>query len=209
MASPVDVCNEALGLIGEQRIGSLDDDNTRARHCKTFYQPTLKRALRFANWAFAREQAELAQIAEAPLFNFTFSYRLPDDYIMIRSYMGDLTNTTGTDSEGNQYVQNWPFYGHRRYPYKVYSDRRLYSYDAKAFIVYTKLVESSTEWDSMFEESLVKKMASNLANAISKDTEKGVAFATEAFDLLVDAASVSGQEGSVDTFLAQDLVDVR
>lgn len=50
---PVTICNMALGLIGQNRIASLNDKSVAAELCKTFFIPSVKKAISEKAWLFA------------------------------------------------------------------------------------------------------------------------------------------------------------
>jgi hypothetical protein len=53
-ATSVDICNLALGHLGEATIADIDDDNTRARACLKHYDTALEATLRSHRWNFAQ-----------------------------------------------------------------------------------------------------------------------------------------------------------
>ncbi len=52
-----DICNLALGHLGEAPIVDIDDNNTRAAACKERYDTTLDATLRAHRWNFAKKRA--------------------------------------------------------------------------------------------------------------------------------------------------------
>lgn len=81
MASKVDLCNFALGLVAEARIGSIDDSNEPARLCKLHLEQTVREVLRKANWRACRKRAALAASATDPVFGWNKAYPLPVDWL--------------------------------------------------------------------------------------------------------------------------------
>ena len=79
--SPVDICNSALGHLGEHTISSVDppDDSRQARLCYRFYAESVKDVLQMHTWNCAIERASLAQEADAPAFGYNYQYQLPND----------------------------------------------------------------------------------------------------------------------------------
>jgi hypothetical protein len=86
MASLVEISNFALGEVAEQNIQTLDDATTPAIQCKRFIYQTIREVLSSAKWKCARDEAELAQDATAPLFGWEYSYNLPSDFLRIVSF---------------------------------------------------------------------------------------------------------------------------
>ena len=79
MYSEVSICKEALALLGQTNIISLDDDSKAARLCKQFYSAERNKLLRRHPWSFALKQAEFAEVPEVPVYQFSKVYRLPGD----------------------------------------------------------------------------------------------------------------------------------
>ena len=63
MASEVDLCNNALGQLGEDSITSLDDNSKKARLCKRFYPDARDTVLRAYPWRCAIEFQTLNQLS--------------------------------------------------------------------------------------------------------------------------------------------------
>lgn len=52
----VEICNLALGHLGEAPIAAINDDNTRARACNKHYDTALEATLRSHRWNFAQSR---------------------------------------------------------------------------------------------------------------------------------------------------------
>jgi hypothetical protein len=79
MYSEVSICKEALALLGQTNIISLDDDSKAARLCKQFYSAERNKLLRRHPWSFALKQAEFAETTDVPVYAYSHVYRLPGD----------------------------------------------------------------------------------------------------------------------------------
>jgi len=61
--SQISICNNALGLIGETFIRSLNEANTKARMCQIQYEVQVESLLVRIDWPFARAVATLNELS--------------------------------------------------------------------------------------------------------------------------------------------------
>jgi hypothetical protein len=77
MASEVSICNDALQLLGAERIVSLTEDSVNARECNACYAEKRDLELEKHRWKFAITRTTLAPDATEPDFDFAYAYVLP------------------------------------------------------------------------------------------------------------------------------------
>lgn len=82
MATAVEICNMALGLLGAENITSLTEDTRIAKVCNTFYTTTKLNLLRCHNWNFAMKRASLTS-SGTPAFEYKYQITKPNDYLRI------------------------------------------------------------------------------------------------------------------------------
>lgn len=85
MASDVDICNLALGFLGDTAtIASLEppEGSAQAEHCARFYPVARDTLLQMHAWGFASRRVELAEIVGAP-YGWTHAYARPVDALDI------------------------------------------------------------------------------------------------------------------------------
>jgi hypothetical protein len=87
-ATAEDICNLALGHLGEAPIADIDDDNTRARACLKHYDPTLEAVLRSHRWNFA--QRRFATAAQWQIFE-DYEEGLNGEFVVIQPAHGYST----------------------------------------------------------------------------------------------------------------------
>lgn len=195
MPSETDLLNEALGQIGASRITAIDDGSVNAVHCKTFYDTTRDALLRMHHWNFATGRALLSASVTAPLFEYTFDYPLPADYLKMREYNSVPVNSGNYIWWEGQWVSRY-----------VIEGLSLLSNDTPVYILYTKRVIDPNIYDALFYQTLTTWMASKLANAIPKDHKKASDLLSMAMNLLLPSAvSVDGQEGTVVPLVSDSL----
>lgn len=83
MASQTDICNLAMAKIGGPNITAIDDGTEAANVLNRIYTSCLEAELAAHPWTFATTRAMLPADAVAPLFDWSFSYPLPADYLKL------------------------------------------------------------------------------------------------------------------------------
>ena len=194
MPSETDLLNEALITIGALRITAIDDGSINATHCQTLYPTTRDALLRMHHWNFATGRALLNPSVDAPLFEYSFAYPLPADYLKMREFNGTPVTADHVTWEGR-----WT----SRY---VVESGSLLTNDSPVYILYTKRVIDPNIFDALFYQLLMTWMASKLANAIPKDNKKAGDLLSMAMNLLLPAAlATDRQEGTVVPLISDSL----
>jgi hypothetical protein len=83
MASEVSICNEALDILGAERIVSLTQDHVNAREVNACYAELRDRELEKHRWRFAITRTTLAADATEPDFDYTYAFPLPTDCLRV------------------------------------------------------------------------------------------------------------------------------
>tara|TARA_R110000803_G_scaffold101792_1_gene169812 strand:- start:237 stop:866 length:630 start_codon:yes stop_codon:yes gene_type:complete len=76
------IANLALSNLGEARIQSLTDNNSRARACNARIDAVISAILRMHVWNSALERQQLTNIG-SPVFGWNYMYQLPSDCIKV------------------------------------------------------------------------------------------------------------------------------
>lgn len=201
MPSEVDVCNDALGQTGNSPITALDDGSVNANYCTTFYANLRDSLLMDTNWTFNRKRVQLAQLPTAPVFEFSYAYQLPPDYLKLLIYLGDAFNPS--DPTTLQLFGNDVDPSFQRF--KI-AGRTLESNDAIVYIQYSQQITDPNLWGPMFYQVLATMLASKLASAINKDMKLAQGLMNVAMSMLMPTAmAVDGQNDSVDPYSVPDL----
>lgn len=86
MASEVDVCNLALGHLGDKAtVSSINppEGSAQAEHCARFYPIARNLVLEAHEWGFATKRANLTLLSATPPAGFCFVYQAPTDCLNI------------------------------------------------------------------------------------------------------------------------------
>lgn len=82
MASEVDICNLALGHLGDRAtVSSISppEGSAQAEHCQRFYPVARDLVLEAHEWGFATKRATLALLSATAPPGFEFVYQMPAD----------------------------------------------------------------------------------------------------------------------------------
>ncbi len=82
MATPVDICNLALSVLGDEAgVTSISpaDGSDQSGHCARWYPVALRRMLESFAWSFAARRAELTQLNNitASIYGHKYAFALP------------------------------------------------------------------------------------------------------------------------------------
>jgi hypothetical protein len=180
-----DICNMALGIIGQSFITSLDDGTHTANQCSLFFEPARDACLRDHTWNFALARKALAQTT-TPASGWSYAYQLPPECLRVLELNGEVE--TAWAIEGRTLVTDAPV----------------------ATILFVAKSDDVNAWDALFVEALTTLLASKLALAIAHDASYSVEL-LKLYNLRTsDAKAVDGQEqGTAEPLSAPDLTDVR
>jgi hypothetical protein len=85
----IQICNRALGRIGDATITDLSDGTRTAEYCGRFLPQAIEHILGQYNFNFARRRQRLAPNAEKPVFGWKEQFNYPADCIrLIKVYGG-------------------------------------------------------------------------------------------------------------------------
>lgn len=183
--SAVEICNEALALVGAAPITSLGQQTTEARLLNSLYTPTRDQLLTSHPWNFATKRVTLAADADAPTFGWGYRFALPADCLRVLG--------TDLDSEDKWKIENG----------------FLLSDSSSVSIKYISKITTEATFSINFCEALAYKLASKIAYPLVQSST----LAKSLFDLYVthlrDARSMDAQEGSVEQVEANEWINSR
>ncbi len=147
MPSEVDICNLALQRLGATTITTLTDDSTAARECNRVYSHARDSELRAHPWNFARKRESLAASSTDPAFGYAKQYPLPSDFLRILPTREQLD-------------------------FQIESGNILTDDGAPLEIVYIYRVTDPNDFDQLFVDLLVARIARDLSEKITQSKGK-------------------------------------
>ena len=191
MPSETQLCNMALmKCAAKPLIASLTEDSENARLCNTFYGAVRDAMLRSHPWNCAIERKTITALSDAPDSDYDYQYQLPTNPYCLRILqVGTL----------RQQPIAWKVEG-----------RRLLTNEGSPSIVYVKRITDTNEFDPMFIDALVIKLAIKIAMPLTESASimDGLIKELEGISL-PEARSIDGQESSVNTMQIDDWTSYR
>lgn len=150
MASIVGICNSALIKLGASTIMSLTEGSKNANLANEQFDKLRDELLRSHNWNFATARAKLAQLSDAPAFEFDYGYQLPADW---------LRTVSVHDNDA----------GLGAVVYKI-EGRVLLSGASDIYLRYIRRITDPNDMDAAFRETMAWKLATDLALPITQSS---------------------------------------
>jgi hypothetical protein len=191
--SAVSIASSALVRLGDKAIISLTDDSDRARVMNTLYPTVLDAVLRAHRWNFAIARAALPALSDAPAWEYDNQFQLPAG--ASPAYCIRLLTT-----EAYELYQT---------PFVVEGRTVLTNAAAPLKIKYIARITDPAQYDAMFVEALIARLAAEAAYPVTGSKQAADA-QWALYQLKVrEAMTYDGLEGTPDALEANQLVDVR
>jgi hypothetical protein len=185
--SETSIANGALVLLGERRINSLDDPNSKtAKILKDRFDEVRDELLRQHPWNFATKRVALPANVTAPIWGFDHAYSLPEDCLRVL----ELSNPGLS-------------------PYRIEGRTIVTDIDAPINLEYTSRVTDATQMDVMFRQVLSAALAADVAEAITGTTTKVDQLEGIKRARLRSARTPDGQEPSPRRIESSEWLDAR
>ena len=172
LVSAVDVCNMALGLIGNKaKVTAISpvDGSAESTHCARYYPIALRSLLEMHNWSFAQRKIELTVVNADPDDTddpaWCYRYQIPDDWVKTISILAD-------EAEDNYLIAGvkQPQDCEIKYS-ETDEEQRLYTDTEDAWLRYTFYEDDPNQWSQLFIQALAWHLAAMLAGPIIKGAE--------------------------------------
>lgn len=184
--SPITVCNKALVLIGADLITALDEDSKGGRLCNLLYEQCRDAVQRAHPWNCCMTRATLSALSPAPEWGYDYNYQLPTNPYCLRVLqMEDLS-----------------------YEFKI-EGRKLLTDEDSCKILYISRVASVPEWDKLLVDAVAARLAHELAIPITDSRTLAETRWALYEEILSEARSIDGQEGTPETFDISTWTDAR
>lgn len=197
MPSVVDICNEAMDLLGAATITSLTENSKEARLCNRKFDAVRDSVLRAHPWNVAISRAALAANSTAPAFGFTYQFPLPTDPYCLRvlSFWNSNVN-----NELAAYDSNIMF--------KI-EGRSILSNENDCRIVYISRVTDTEQFDPLLSTTIAHRLAADTAYAITGSNSVSQQMFALYESRLKEAKGVDSMEGFPEQPVADYFIDIR
>jgi hypothetical protein len=186
VASEVDICNAALGNLGDvANLQSINppDGSAQADHCSRFYPIARDAMIEMHDWDFATKRVVLAQVTNITS-EWAYCYAQPVDLLNTIAVMDPLAGddwSVGMPAEQiwqESPVSNTGAYTPREFVLESAADGTdiLYTNQVNAVLRYTARVTDTSKFSPLFIRALIASLSSLLAGPIVKG-EAGAAAA--------------------------------
>lgn len=170
MTSPVEICSNALLLIGHAPIASLTEGSDRANLMSSLYTQVRRATIRSHVWNFAKWSEALAPDVSAP-FDYAYRFLLPGDCLRAL-WIGERGETHDYDIQG----------------------RTILFDEDPLYLTYLRDVEDPNSFDAMFIDALCANLAFTGAYPLTKSVELQKAMYALYAQKKADASTINGQE---------------
>lgn len=171
----VNICNEALNMIGAKSIQSFDENTDNARRCASIYDSSRKALLRMHPWSFAKKRVQLSPVTTYPSFGYRYAFPLPHDFVRIID-----TGAEEYEIEGRHILSN------------VNLINLVYVFDN----------DNEQIWDSLFSECMALYLVNKLAKSITGSQTEADSAWQKLQNMLKQARAINGQERPSQDFSA-------
>ncbi len=151
----VNICSQALLLLGANTISSFTDGTAPASVCSSIYPRIKSQTLGMYPWSFTLSKKSLSQSSESPANFWTYAYTLPTDMftgVPRRVYASNSSSAptiTGYEIQGDKLLTN-----------------------QTTIVVDYQILVSETDMPSYFVQLLIYQIAWHLAEPITDQTSK-------------------------------------
>lgn len=196
MPTDLDLVNEGLNLVGENRIPSLTNTtNSKLIETAKFFLPRVKRAvLRAHDWNCARRRKELAAVTNESLGEWSAAYRLPPECLAVR-----------------RFVSPFPDVAHAAFAVEIDSQNKpiLYTDHGVNKIVFTGEITDVNRWDTLLFDAAATRLAIEFAAVFPRDM-KFVEMMWKVYSEKIDEArGVNETEGGIERVYSDSIAGVR
>ena len=185
----IQISNMAISLVGGSSITSFADPILEAEQCDLYYNVARRYCLENRDWTFAAETRRLTKDVMPISSEYTYSYALPADCLVVR--------VVAADANLRDVVE------YQRQSNRVITD------SATLYIRYTKDVTSSTLFSSGFATAVAHKLAEFIAPSITGDKGLKRTLMQEADYLITEGGANEGMQGSPKRAFASRLLRAR
>jgi hypothetical protein len=175
MASRVQVANRALQKCGiSKRLNEYDEDTQQGRAIRACYEMLVETELQRNLWTFATARVQLGADTETPVFDYTFQFQLPADFLRLAPRFPKESTLR----------DDWQIEG-----------RKILSNDGGPLDVrYVRSGIDEEQWHPLFREGIAARVAHEIIMELKASQAKKDQLATEYVKFMADARRANAIE---------------
>ena len=86
----IDICSQALILLGEKPISSFEDGTDASQICSALYPQFKNMLLTVHKWRVTMSKRQLSRLSAAPINEWSYAYQLPSDLFSLKAVLNSL-----------------------------------------------------------------------------------------------------------------------
>lgn len=187
----VDICNQALDMLKEAPIASMDEESATAERLNRNFNVWRTTFLSLHPWNFATKRASIAEDGTTPAFGWKHRYTIPDDCLQIRPlrYDGAFNKPLISYEVEDGYILT-----DQTTPLKI-----IYTYDHTAY----------GGWHYAAVTAFAAYIAYNVAHAITGKVSAKEIMRQAWEDAMSEAKRLDGMQGTLEVADTNDVIAVR
>ena len=186
MASVIDICSNALLLVGAQTISALDEGNDRARLVANLYDGVKNAVIRSHPWNCCIKRVALAPLSESPAFDYAYQFLLPPDCAKILQ-VGEYRQEIDYRIEAGCILAD----------------------ETAVFLKYVSKDIDESQFDDLLSDAIMYAMASRVAYPLTQSATLQQTMEQKLAMVMREARSVDGQDDPPETLGDNALVNSR
>jgi len=197
MPSVVDICNEAMDLLGAATITALTENSKEARLCNRRFETVRDAVFRAHTWNVSIQRSSLALDTDTPAFGFAYQFSLPTDPYCLRviSFWNSNVNNDVAAYDSNVM-------------FKI-EGRKVLSNEGTCSIIYIARVTDTEQYDPLLSSTIAHRLASETAYAITGSNSLAQSMYALYQARLSEARSMDALEGYPEQLQADTYTNAR
>lgn len=199
MPSEVEICSNALQMLGASPISSFADGTTAngldsAKLCGNLWPTTRNSILRSHTWKSAKTRVSLSPDTVIPAFGYSHRFVLPSKWLRnveINGVVSDQVDYEVETASGDN------------------PSKRLLISQSTLNLIYIWENTDTESWDAMLVEAAELAMAAKMAYAITQSTSLRDSLKADLARFMASARSVDGQDQSPAQLGSYEILNAR
>ena len=186
MISAVDICSQALLLLGSEPINALTDNTPRAKLISRHFERVYQSVMRAHHWDSCTKRVILSPMVDAPTFGYSYKYQIPSDCLRV----------LGVD------VNDRPIEHH-------IEGKKIICNESTVYLRYLFDNVDPSTWDAGLIDVVIYALAQEICYTLTRNASLAAYFQSEYEKRLRRARWSDGQQGIVRQIAGGDIANAR